>query len=78
MEKNQLTIRGPSNGKMVCVDVFFDEESREIYNQYGDKMLCGCNIKKEKAPTPFVYKNNKLFCPECERELEIVKTSENK
>ena len=76
MEKNQIIAKGWSNGKLVSVELFFNDD-RTVVNKYGDKMMCGCTMKTENQPTPFIFENGRLFCPKCDRELEVVETYES-
>lgn len=76
MEKNQIIANGWSKGKLVSVDLFVNED-KTVVNKYGDKMMCGCTMKTKNEPTAFIFDNGRLFCPECDHELEVVETYES-
>ncbi len=76
MNKNQIIARGWSNGKLISVNLFFNED-KTIVNEYGDKMMCACTMKTKNHPTPFIFDEGKLYCPECGHELEVVETYES-
>ncbi len=73
MRENQIIARGRSNGKMVDVDLFVNED-KTVMNKYGDFMKCGCTMRSENKPTSFIYEDHRLYCPKCGHELEVVET----
>lgn len=76
MNRNQIIAKGWSKGKLVSVDLFFNED-KTVVNKNGDKMMCGCSMKTEDKPTPFIYYEGRLYCPKCNHELEVAETYES-
>lgn len=73
MEKNQIKARGHSNGKEVILNLFFNED-RTVCSQYGDRMLCTCTGRTGDTATQFIFKDDKIYCPSCKREIEVIET----
>ncbi|MDO5848463.1 MAG: hypothetical protein Q4P18_02920 [Methanobrevibacter sp.] len=76
MEKNQIKAKGFSNGREVYVDLIYNDDGT-VCSKYGDRMLCTCTGRTGDTATQFVYDGDKVYCPSCNRTLEVVETYED-